>query len=145
MPPSKLHCRGLFGALHLYRGTTCIVLTRQEDFFHNYITPYIKNASPPHALVRYLSEESVVAGLEKLKVIITIREIACTHGISICHDRLLEQIPPTSGHGETYHCTNPYWLLLFTPPSSVTGEKFRLQRSLSSVTSRKLTSQEFQD
>ncbi|MDH3503418.1 MAG: class I SAM-dependent methyltransferase [Nitrospirota bacterium] len=152
----------LIGALHPFRGTACIVLAKQEAFFSQAHQTFFQEFSP-HAPMPYLSAESVVAGLEKLGAISTIREVACTHSISIRHDRLLEQYLQQSvmdstplpiwiqqprlrqllesyRHGDTYHFTNPYWLILCTPPSAGTGGKLRLQRYLTSVTSRKLAS-----
>lgn len=152
----------LIGALHPFRGTACIVLAKQEAFFTQVHHTFYQECSP-HAPVPYLSAESVVAGLEKLGVCTTIREIACTHSLSIRHDRLLEQYLQQSvmdstplpnwmrqprlrqliesyRHGDTYHFTNPYWLILCTPPSAGTGGKLRLQHYLTSITTRKLAS-----
>lgn len=152
----------LIGALHPIRGTACIVLTKQESFFSKLHHTFFQECSP-HAPVPFLSAEAAVAVLEKLNAIITIREITCTHSISIRHDRLLEQylqqvvmdstplprwmkqprvrqLVESSRHGDTYHFTNPYWLILCTPPSVGTEGKLRLQRYLTSVTSHKLAS-----
>lgn len=125
MPPSKLHCPGLlvfytpFEELH-------VLSSPSKRLFFTTASHLISRMLPPHAPVPYLSAESVVAGLEKLKAIITIREIACIHSISIRHDRLLEQYlqqavmdsPPLPNwmkqprlrqlvesyrHGDTYH------------------------------------------
>ena len=152
----------LIGALHPLRGTACIVLAKKEAFFpqvqHIFFQEYSsKNPEP------YLSAESVVTGLEKLGTIIVIRDIPCTHTISIRQDRLLEQylqqcvmdstpLPTwmqqprlrqfleSYRHGDTYHFTNPYWLMLCAPASAGTGGKHRLQSYLNSVTSHKLAS-----
>lgn len=152
----------LIGALHPLRGTACIVLAKQEAFFSQVHHTFFQGRSS-QAPVPYLSAEAVVAGLEKLGAITTIREIACTHSISIRHDRLLEQYLQQSvmdstplptwmqepklrqfvesyRHGDIYHFTNPYWLILCTPPAAGTGGKLRLQRYLTSITSRKLAS-----
>ncbi len=152
----------LIGALHPLRGTACIVLTKQEAFFSQLHHTFFQECSL-HAPVPYLSAESVVAVLEKLKAMITIREIACTHSISIRHDRLLEQylqqvvmdstpLPnwmkaprlrqfiESYRHGDTYQFTNPYWLILCTPPSAGTGGRSRLQQYLASVTAGNLAS-----
>lgn len=150
----------LIGALHPFRGTACIVLARQEAFFSQLHQTFFQECSA-HAPVPYLSAESVVAVLEKLEAFITIREIACIHSISIRHDRLLEQylqqvvlgstplpnwmkqprlrqLVESFRHGDTYHFTNPYWLILCTPPSAGAGGRLRLQQYLASVTSCKL-------
>ena len=154
---SRLIC-----ALHPFRGTACIVLAKQEAFFSQLHHTFFQECSP-HAPAPYLSAESVVAGLEKLEAPITIREIACTHSISIRHDRLLEQylqqvvmdstplpnwmkqprlrqLVDSCRHGDLYHFTNPYWLILCTPPSAGAGGRLRLQQYLASVTSGKLAS-----
>jgi trans-aconitate methyltransferase len=152
----------LIGALHPSRGTACIVLAKQEAFFSQWHNTFFQECSP-HTPMPYLSAESLVAVLEKLEAFITIREIACTHSISIRHDRLLEQylqqvvtdstplpnwmkqprlrqLVESSRHGDTYHFTNPYWIILCTPPSAGAGGRLRLQQYLASVTSCKLAS-----
>jgi len=152
----------LIGALHPFRGTACIVLPKQEAFFSQLHHTFLQECSS-QTPAPYLSAEAVVTELKKLGVITTIREIACIHSISIRYDRLLEQYLQQSvmdstplptwmqeprlrqfiesyRHGDTYHFSNPYWLILCTPPSAGTGGKLRLQRYLTSITSRKLAS-----
>ena len=152
----------LIGALHPFRGTACILLPKQEAFFSQVHQTFFQGSSP-HASVPYHPAESVAEGLEKLGAITTIREIACTHSISIRHDRLLEQYLQQSvmdstplptwmqqprlrqlvdsyRHGDIFHFTNPYWLILCTPQSAGTEGKRRLQHYLTSVTSHKLAS-----
>ena len=152
----------VIGALHPLRGTACIVLAKQEAFFlqahHTFFQGCSSGTPAP-----YLSAESVVTALEQLGALTVIREIPCIHTISIRHDRLLEQYLQQSvmdsiplpnwmqqprlrqflesyRHGDTYHFTNPYWLILCTPASAETGGKLRLQSYLKSVTSHKLAS-----
>jgi len=152
----------LIGALHPLRGTACIVLPKQEAFFSQVHPAFFQGCSL-HTPAPYLSAEPVVAALEKLGTITVIREIPCTHTISIRHDRLLEQylqhcvmdstpLPSwmqqprlrqfleSYRHGDTYHFNNPYWLILCTPESAGTGGKLRLQSYIKSVTSHKLAS-----
>jgi SAM-dependent methyltransferase len=152
----------LIGALHPLRGTACILLAKQEAFFSQVHHTFFQGCSP-HTPAPYLSAESVVTALEQLGAITIIREIPCIHSISIRHDRLLEQYLQQSvmdstllptwmqqprlrqllesyRHGDTYHFTNPYWLMLCTPASAGPGGKIRLQSYLKSVTSHQLAS-----
>lgn len=152
----------LMGVLHPLRGTACIMLPKQEAFFSQVHPAFFQECSP-HQLVPYLSAELLVRGLDELGAITAIREIACTHTISIRHDRLLEQylqqavrdstpLPnwmqrprlrqflETYRHGDTYNFTNPYWLILSAPASAGSGGKLRLQSYLKSVSSPKMAS-----
>lgn len=161
--PHALHASlaRLIGALHPLRGTACIVLPKHESFFSQVHPAFFQGCSL--SPVPCLSAEAVVAALGTLGTITVIREIPCTHTISIRHDRLLEQylqqcvmdstpLPTwmqqprlrqfleSYRHGDTYHFNNPYWLLLCTPASAGTGGRLRLQSYIKSVTSHKLAS-----
>jgi len=152
----------LIGSLHPLRGTACVVLAKQEAFFSQVQHTFFQGCSP-RTSAPYLSAEAVVAGLENLGTITIIREIPCSHTISIRHDRLLEQylqqcvmdstpLPTwmqqprlrqfleSYRHGDAYHFNNPYWLILCTPASAGTGGRLRLQGYLRPVTSHKLAS-----
>ena len=105
----------------------------------------------------YLSAESVVTALEELGAMSVVRELSCTHTISIREDRLLEQylqqsvmdtmpLPKWRQHprlrrfldayrqDDAYQFPNPYWLILSVPSSAGESGKHRLQNYLSSVT-----------
>jgi len=98
----------------------------------------------------------VVATLKEMGTRNVIREILCTHTISIREDRLLEQYLQQSvmdtmplpkwrqrprlrefldshRHGDTYHFPNPYWLILSVPASAGEAGKQRLQSYLTPV------------
>jgi len=162
-PHSLHHSLARFiGALHPLRGTACIVLPKQEAFFSQVHPAFFQGCSL-RTQAPYLSAEAVVAGLEKLGTITVIREIFCTHTISIRHDRLLEQylqqcvmdstpLPTwmqqprlrqfleSYRHGDTYQFTNPYWLMLCAPASAGIDGRLRLQSYIKSVPSHKLAS-----
>ncbi len=152
----------LIGALHPLRGTACIVLAKQEAFFSQVQHAFFQECSP-NPPAPYLSAETVATGLEKLGTITVIRDIPCTHTISIRQDRLLEQylqqcvmdstpLPTwmqqprlrqfleSYRHGDAYHFTNPYWLMLCAPVSAGIGGKLRLQSYFKSVKPHKLAS-----
>lgn len=164
MDPQTLHASlaRLLGSLHPFRGTACIVLAKEEAFFSQAHRAFFQGGSS-HTPAPYLPAEAIGASLKKLGAITIIREIACIHTISIRHDRLLEQylqqfvmdstpLPTwmqqprlrqfleSYRHGDAYHFTNPYWLMLCTPASAGTGGMHRLQNYLKSVTSHKLAS-----
>ncbi len=151
----------LIEALHPIRGTACIVLAKQEAFFSRVHHTFFQD-SAAYTPAPHLSGESVATSLEKLGVFTVIREIPCIHSISIRQDRLLEQYLQQSvmdstplpiwmqrprlrqllesyRHDDTYHFTNPFWLILCVPASAGTGGKLRLQSYLRSVTSHKLS------
>ena len=150
----------LIQALHPSRGTVCLVLAKQEAFFpqvHQIFFEHCAEQTPPP----YLSAESVVTALRELGAISVIRELPCTHSISIREDRLLEQylqqsvmdtmpLPKWRQHprlrdfldahrqDDAYQFLNPYWLILCVPTSAGEAGKHRLQNYLSSVTSPRL-------
>ncbi|MDH5427548.1 MAG: class I SAM-dependent methyltransferase [Nitrospirota bacterium] len=146
----------LIQALHPSRGTACLVLAKREAFFpqiHQIFFEHCAEQTPPP----YLSAESVVAALGELGAMSVIRELPCTHSISIREDRLLEQylqqsvmdtlpLPKWRQHprlrafleshrqDDIYQFPNPYWLILSVPPSAGAAGKQRLHTYLSSVT-----------
>jgi hypothetical protein len=86
-----------------------------------------------------------------------VRELSCTHTISIREDRLLEQylqqsvmdtmpLPKWRQHprlrefldahrqDDAYQFPNPYWLILSVPSSAGEAGRHRLQNYLSAVT-----------
>lgn len=77
-------------AVHPSRGIVCLVLAKQEAFspqIHQLFFQHCAEHTPPP----YLSAESVVNTLEAICATTGIRELPCTHTISIREDRLLEQ------------------------------------------------------
>ena len=148
-------------ALHPSQGTACLVIAKREAFFpqvHQMFYEHCAEQTPPP----YLSAESVVATFKDLGATTIIRELPCTHTISIREDRLLEQylqqsvmdmmtLPKWRQHprlrdfldahrqDDTYHFPNPYWLILSIPPSAGEAGKRHLQNYLSPVTSAQPT------
>ena len=146
----------LLQAIHPSRGTTCLMIAKREAFFpqvHQMFFEYCADHTPPP----YLSAESVVTMLEELGALNVIRELPCTHTISIREDRLLEQYLQQSvmdtmplpkwrqnsrlrefleahRHDDVYAFPNPYWLILSVPSSAGMAGKQRLQTYLTSVT-----------
>ncbi len=146
----------LLRTLHPTRGTACFVLAKHQAFFpqiHQLFYEHCAEYTPPP----YLSAESVVVMLEELGATNIIRELPCTHTISIREDRLLEQYLQQSvmdttplpkwrqhprlrdfldahRHDDTYQFPNPYWLILSTPSTAGESGKHRLQNYLTSVT-----------
>ncbi len=145
----------LLQTLHPSRGTACLVLAKQNAFFPQiqqlFFEHCIEQAPPP-----YLTAETVASTLEKLGAISVIRELHCTHTISIREDRLLEQylqqsvmdtspLPKWRQHprlrdfleahrdDDVYRFHNPYWLILSVPSSAGSAGKERLQTYLTSV------------
>ncbi len=142
--------------LHPSRGTACLLLAKREAFFpkiHQIFYEHCADHSPPP----YLTAEAVVAALEEEGAISIIRELPCTHTISIREDRLLEQylqqsvmdtmpLPKwrqhpklwefidTHRHDDVYRFPNPYWLILSVPASAGEAGKRRLHTYFSSVT-----------
>lgn len=151
----RMALQQLLGILHPTRGTACLVLAKRQAFFpqiHELFYEHSAEYTPPP----YLSAESVVAMLEELGATSIIRELPCTHTISIREDRLLEQylqqsvmdttpLPKWRQHprlrdfleehrqDDTYQFPNPYWLILSTPPTAGESGKHRLQNYLSSI------------
>ena len=148
--------RLLLNSLHPSRGTACLVLAKREAFFpqvHQIFFEHCAEQTPPP----YLSAELVVTALGEMEAISVIRELPCTHTISIREDRLLEQylqqsvmdtmpLPKWRQHprlrdfldahrqDDVYQFPNPYWLILSVPSSTREAGKQRLQNYLSSVT-----------
>ena len=146
----------LMEALHPTRGTACLVLAKREAFFpqvHQMFFEHCIEQKPPP----YLTAESVVTALKEMGVRSVIRELPCTHTISIREDRLLEQylqqsvmdtMPlqkwrqhprlrdflDTHRHDDTFQFPNPYWLILSVPSSAGETGKHRLQSYLTSIT-----------
>ena len=146
----------LMEALHPTRGTACLVLAKREAFFpqvHQMFFEHCIEQKPPP----YLTAESVVTALKEMGVMSVIRELLCTHTISIRKDRLLEQylqqsvmdtMPlqkwrqhprlrdflDTHRHDDTFQFPNPYWLILSVPSSAGETGKHRLQSYLTSIT-----------
>ncbi len=146
----------LIQAIHPSRGTVFLVLAKKEAFFpqvHQIFFEHCAEHTPPP----YLSAESVVTTLKEMGAMIVIRELPCTHTISIREDRLLEQYLQQSvmdtmplpkwrqhprlrefleahRHGNAYQFPNPYWLILSVPASAGEAGKHRLQNYLTSVT-----------
>ncbi len=146
----------LMQALHPMRGTACLVLARHDAFFpqvHQMFYEHCSEHTPPP----YLSAESAVATLEELGATNIIRELPCTHTISIREDRLLEQYLQQSvmdtmplpkwrqhaplrdfleshRHDDVYQFPNTYWLIFSIPSSAGAAGKDRLQTYLTSVT-----------
>jgi SAM-dependent methyltransferase len=146
----------LLQALHPSRGTACLVLAKREAFFpkiHQIFFEYCAEQTPPP----YLSAESVMTALEEMGAMSVIRELPCTHTISIREDRLLEQYLQQSvmdtmplpkwrqhprlrnfleahRHDDAYQFPNPYWLILSVPSSAGESGQHRLHNYLSSVT-----------
>ncbi len=146
----------LIQTLHPLRGTACLVLAKRKAFFtqvHQIFFEHCAEQTPPP----YLSAESVVTALEELGAMSLVRELSCTHTISIREDRLLEQylqqnvmdtmpLPKWRQHprlrefldahrqDDAYQFPNPYWLILSMPSSSGKAGKHRLQNYLTSVT-----------
>ena len=143
-------------ALHPTQGTAFLVLAKQNAFFPRIHQLFNKHCLE-HTPAPYLSAESVVAALQELGAISVIRELHCTHTISIREDRLLEQylqqsvmdtlpLPKwreysqlrefldTHRHDDTYQFPNPYWLILSVPSAAGEAGKHRLQTYLSSIT-----------
>ncbi len=146
----------LLQILHPSRGTACLLIAKREAFFPTVHQMFFKHCAD-HTPPPYLSAESVVSMLEELGATNIIRELACTHTISIREDRLLEQylqqsvmdtmplpkwqkIPQLRAfldahrQDDTYHFPNPYWLILSVPSSAGEEGRQRLQTYLSSVT-----------
>jgi len=149
----------LMNLLHPSRGTACLVLAKREAFFpqvHQIFFEHCAEQMP----APYLSAESVVTALGEMGAISVIRELPCTHTISIREDRLLEQylqqsvmdtlpLPKWRQHprlrafldahrqDDAYQFPNPYWLILSVPSSAGETGKHRLQTYLSSVTPRR--------
>ena len=145
----------LIQALHPSRGTACLMIAKREAFFpqiHQIFFEHCAEQSPPP----YLSAESVVATLDDIGAMSVIRELPCTHTISIREDRLLEQYLQQSvmdtmplpkwrqhprlrefldshRHDDAYQFRNPYWLILSVPSSAGGAGKHRLQGYLNSV------------
>ena len=146
----------LIQALHPSRGTACLVLAKREAFFPQvhqiFFEHFAELATPP-----YLSAESVVTALEEMGAMSVVRELSCTHTISIREDRLLEQylqqsvmdtmpLPKWRQHPrlrefldahrqeDAYQFPNPYWLIVSVPSSAGEAGKHRLQNYLSAVT-----------
>ncbi len=145
----------LLQALHPVQGTACLVLATHEAFFsqvHHMFFEHCSEHTPPP----YLSAEAAVAALEKLGATNIIRELPCTHTISIREDRLLEQYLQQSvmdtlplpkwrqhaplrnfldahRHDDVYQFPNTYWLILSTPSSAGAAGKERLQTYLTPV------------
>ena len=145
----------LMNSLHPSRGTACLVLTKHSAFFHHVHQTFFEHCTE-YLPAPYLTAESVVASLEAIGAINIIRELPCTHTISIREDRLLEQYLQQSvmdtmplpkwrenpklrefldgyRHGDVYQFPNPYWLILSVPASAGNVGKHRLQRYLTSV------------
>ena len=146
----------LMQALHPTRGTACLLLAKRKAFFpqvHQIFFEHCAEHRPPP----YLSAESVVTELEEIGAMSVIRELPCTHTISIREDRLLEQylqqsvmddmpLPKWRQHSrlrefldahrqdDAYHFPNPYWLIFSVPASAGSAGKERLQTYLNSVT-----------
>ena len=146
----------LLQAIHPSRGTVCLLLAKHDAFFPQIHQIFFEHCAE-HAPPPYLSAESVVMALEEMEAINVIRELPCTHTISIREDRLLEQylqqsvmdtmpLPKWRKHtrlrnfldryrnDDTYHFPNPYWLILSVPSSAGEAGKQRLQTYLTSVT-----------
>ena len=147
----------LMQALHPSRGTACLLLAKRDAFFpkvHQMFFQHCAEHTPPP----YLSAESVVTALEEMGAMYVIRELPCTHTISIREDRLLEQYLQQSvmdsmplskwqqnpqlrdfldshRQGEAYQFPNPYWLIFSVPSSAGEEGKERLQTYLTSVSS----------
>jgi SAM-dependent methyltransferase len=146
----------LIQTLHPSRGTACLVLAKREAFFpqvHQIFFEHCTEQTPPP----YLSAESVVTALGEMGAMSIVRELSCTHTISIREDRLLEQylqqsvmdtMPlskwrqhprlreflDTHRQDDAYQFPNPYWLILSVPSSAGETGKHRLQNYLSAVT-----------
>jgi len=146
----------LIQALHPSRGTACLVLAKRKAFFpqiHQIFFEHCAEQTPPP----YLSAESVVTALEEIGAMSVVRELPCTHTISLREDRLLEQylqqsvmdtmpLPKwrqyprlrefldTHRQDDAYQFPNPYWLILSIPASAGEPGKHRLQNYLSTVT-----------
>jgi SAM-dependent methyltransferase len=145
----------LMQTLHPSHGTACLVLAKREAFFpqvHQMFFEHCAEHTPPP----YLSAESVVTALEEMGAMNIIRELPCTHTISIREDRLLEQYLQQSvmdtlplpkwrqhprlrdfldahRHDDAYQFPNPYWLIFSAPSSAGVAGKRRLQTYLTSV------------
>ena len=148
--------KNLMQALHPSRGTVCLVLAKRNAFFpqiHQIFYEHFTEYRP----VPYLAAESVVTTLEQMGSRYVIRELPCTHTISIREDRLLEYylqqsvmdtmpLPKWREHprlksfldahrqNNTYQFPNPYWVILSVPPSAGEAGKHRLHNYLSNVT-----------
>ncbi len=146
----------LMNALHPSHGTACLVLAKHDAFFpqiHQIFHEHCAEYTPPP----YLSAESVLAALGEIGATSIVRELPCTHTISIREDRLLEQYLQQSvmdtmplpkwrqhpklrefidahRHDDVYRFPNPYWLILSVPSSAGEAGKQRLQSYLSTVT-----------
>jgi SAM-dependent methyltransferase len=146
----------LMQALHPSRGTACLVLAKREAFFPKVHQVFFDHCTE-HTPQPYLSAESVVTALEEVGAINIIRELPCTHTISIREDRLLEQYLQQSvmdtmplpkwrehprlrefldshRHDDVYQFPNPYWVIFSVPSSAGETGKRRLQTYLTSVT-----------
>jgi SAM-dependent methyltransferase len=146
----------LMEALHPTRGTACLVLAKDEAFFpqvHQMFFEHCIEHKPPP----YLTAESVVTALKDMGASSIIRELPCTHAISIREDRLLEQYLQQSvmdtmplkkwrqhprlrdfldahRQDDTFQFPNPYWLILSVPSSAGETGKQRLQTYLTAIT-----------
>ena len=146
----------LMDALHPIRGTACLVLAKREAFFpqvHQMFYEHCIEQKPPP----YLTAESVVTALKEMGVRNVIRELPCTHIISLREELLLEQYLQQSvmdtmplrqwrqhprlrhfldahRHNDSFHFPNPYWLILGVPSTSGETGKHRLHNYLSTVT-----------
>ncbi len=146
----------LIQTIHPSRGTACLMLAKREAFFpqvHQIFFEHCAEQTPPP----YLSAESVMTALEEMGAMSVVRELSCTHTISIREDRLLEQylqqsvmdtmpLPKWRQHprlrefldayrqDDAYQFPNPYWLILSVPSSAGEAGTHRLQNYLSAVT-----------
>lgn len=77
-------------AFHPSHGTACLVLAKHKAFFPQVHQIFFEHCTE-YTLPPYLSAESVVTALEEMGAMSVIRELPCTHTISIREDRLLEQ------------------------------------------------------
>lgn len=156
--PTSLHkaIKIINGVLNPHRGTVLIMLAKQDAFIPQIYERYTRLFSPQKSR-HYLTAEPVLTAMTGQAMPAIVREIDCTHTISIRDDYRLEQYlqqcimdsqPPEGWryhpqmrdfldsfrHVDIYRFPNPSWLILGAPGQSGLAGRRRLLTYLEPIT-----------
>ena len=144
--------------LNPHRGTSMIILAKRDAFFHQLYELYALT-TPEQGRKAYLTAESVLQAISQVGMPSIIREIECTHTISIRDERGLDQYlqqcvmdnrPSRTWrnhplmrdfldafrHVDVYRFPNPIWVILSAPKETKLEGRHRLQAYLEPVSTQ---------
>ena len=140
------------------RGTAMIILAKRDAFFHQLYERYAL-LKPGQERQTYLTAESVHQAISQVGMPSVVREIECTHAISIrdeqCLDQYLQQCVMDNRpsrtwryhplmrdfldafrHVDVYRFSNPIWVILSAPQETRLNGRHRLQAYLEPLTTQ---------